>query len=139
MKPAARRDGVGDVGELVGTVDGDEVSENGGLDEIGVQFGYPVDLVRTHDCEESHANHLRLRFFDDGNPPEHVAVLGELLLHGLEEEQVDVIDNLHVTWKEVLQERNRPLLQGLRKDSVVGVAKLEMGERVSRKGPSVDK
>ncbi|GJC79271.1 hypothetical protein ColLi_02109 [Colletotrichum liriopes] len=120
--PTPRGDAVGDVGELVGAVDVDEVLENGGLDEVGVQLSYAVDLVGTDNGQECHADHLGLRLLDNGDPAEEVSVVGEHLLDALEEEEIDVVNNLQVSGKQVLDQANGPLLQSLGKNRVVGVA-----------------
>lgn len=122
MQPAARGDAVGDVAELVWPVDGDEVLEDGGLDEVGVQFGDAIDLVRADDGDVSHADHLGLSLFDDGDAAEQVVVLGELALDVLQEGHVDLVDDLEVTGQQVLHQRDRPLLQCLGEDGVVCIA-----------------
>ena len=121
VEPSAGSDTVGDVGELVGAKDLDEVLEDGGLYEIGVQLGNTVDLVRTNNSQVSHADHLGLGLLDDGNAGKHVAILGELALDGLEEEQVDVVDELEVAGQEMLEQGDGPFLESLGKDGVVGI------------------
>lgn len=121
VEPSAGSDTVGDVGELVGAKDLNEVLEDGGLDEIGVQLSNTVDLVRTNNSQVSHADHLGLSLLNDGDATKHIAVLGELALDGLEEEQVDVVDELEVAGQEMLEQGDGPLLESLGKDGVVGV------------------
>ena len=48
--------------------------KNSGLDQVGVQFSNSIDLVRTNDSQVRHSDHLRLRFFDDRDATEHVAI-----------------------------------------------------------------
>jgi hypothetical protein len=121
VQPTARSDTVGDIGELVLTIDLDKVLENGCLDEVGVQFCYTVDLVRTNDGKESHADHLGVRFFNDRNTREHIAILGEGTLNVLQEVQVDLVDDLEVARKQVLDQWDGPFLESLCHDGVVGV------------------
>ena len=94
VQPTTRSDTVGHVGELVEPKDVDEVLENGGLDQIRVQFSHTVDLVRPDNSEERHANHLGLRLFNNRDSAQKVTVFGEGPLHSLEEEEVDVVDDL---------------------------------------------
>lgn len=124
VKPTTGSDAVGHVGELVRTVNLHKVFEDSCLNEVRVQLSDTVDLVRSDNGQEGHPYHLRLGFLNDGNSPEHVSVLGERLLHRLEEVEIDFIDNLQMSGEEVLHQTNRPLLQSLREDGVVGVAKL---------------
>lgn len=132
VEPSAGSDTVGDVGELVRTKDLNEVLEDGGLDEIGMQLSNTVDLVGTNNSQVSHANHLGLRLLNDGDAGKHIAVLGELALDALEEEQVDIVNELEVARQEMLEQGDGPLLEGLRKDGVVGVT-----ESVSDDVPSL--
>lgn len=124
VEPSARSDTVGHVGKLVGAVDADKVLEDGGLDEIRVQLSDTVDLVGANNGEVGHANHLGLRFLDNRDATEHVTVVGELPLHLLQKEQVDVKDDLEVAGEQVLEKSNGPLLQSLGENGVVCVAKL---------------
>jgi len=85
VQPAARSDTVGDVGEFVLTVNLDEVLEDGGLDQIRMQLGDTIDLVRAYNGKEGHADHLGVRLLDNGDTGEHVAILGEGALDVLQE------------------------------------------------------
>jgi hypothetical protein len=123
VEPATGGDAVGDVGEAVWAAYLHEVFEDGGLDEVRVKFSDTVDLVRTDDGEVGHTDDLWLGLLNNRDTGEKLAILGELLLDGLEEEQVNVVDDLQVTRKQVLDKWNRPLLQSLRKDGMVGVRK----------------
>jgi len=61
-----------------------------------VDLGDTVDHVRAHDGQMSHANHLHSALLDDRHAAQAVVVSGEAALDGLEEEQVDIKDDLHV-------------------------------------------
>jgi hypothetical protein len=140
VQPSARCNTIGDVCELIGSVDLHKVLEDGGLDEIRVQFSHTVDLVGAYQGEVGHADHLRLGFFDNRNAAEQFAVAGKVALDELEEIQVYVIHYLlesqstvalekdgarktyKVTGKKVLHQWDRPLLKRLRQDGMVGVA-----------------
>ena len=94
MQPSPWSDTVGDVGELVRSVDLDKVLEDSGLDQIGVELSHTIHLVRTDDSQVCHANHLWLRLLDDRNSSKHVSVLGEASFDLLEEVQIDLVDDL---------------------------------------------
>ena len=67
VKPATRGDTVGDVHEPVRSVDIYKVFEKSGLEEIRVQLSHTVDLVRSNDCQISHAHHLGVRLLNNGD------------------------------------------------------------------------
>lgn len=121
MQPSAWGDAVGDVREAVSSEDLDKVLEDRSLDEIRMELSDSINLVRTDNGQISHADHLGRRFLDDGNAGKQLTLLWELTLHSLEEEEVDIIDDLQMSWEQVLEQWNGPLLQRLRKNSVVGV------------------
>lgn len=122
VQPSARGDSVGDIRESISSENLDKVLEDRGFDEIRMELGDSIDLVRTDNGQISHTDHLGSRFLNNGDASEQLALLWELALHSLEEEKVDIIDDLQVSRKEVLEQWNGPLLQRLRENSVVGVA-----------------
>lgn len=124
VQPATGCDSVCYVCEFVGPVDCNKVLEDGGLDEVGVKLCHAVDLVGADDGEERHAHHLGLGFFNDGYAAEDVSVVGEGLLHGLQEIQVDVVDDLEVAREQVLDEADGPFLKSFREDRMIGISKL---------------
>lgn len=65
---------------------------------------------------------MRTPTLDERHSRKAVAVTGPSLLHSLEELVVDIVDDLHVSRQEVLDERDGPLLQSFGQDGVVGVA-----------------
>ena len=121
MKPSSWSDSISNVNKFIRAKDSDKVLENCGLDEIRVELSYTVDLVRPNNCKECHPDALGLAFLNDRHLREQFTVSRELLLNTLQEEQVDVVDYLHVAWKQVLHEGDRPLLKSFRKNGVVGV------------------
>lgn len=125
VQPSSRRNAVGDIGKLVGPINGNKVLENGRLDEVGVQLGNTVDLVRTYNGQEGHADHLGLRLLNNRDAAQNVAVIREGLFHLLQEIQINVKNNLEVSGEQVLDQADGPLLKSLGEDSVVGVAKLK--------------
>lgn len=91
VQPSSRCDTIGNICELVRSVDLHKVLENCRLDEIGVEFGHTVHLVRANQSKVGHANHLRIRLLDDRDTPEHIAILREVTLNILQEVKVDVL------------------------------------------------
>ncbi len=134
VQPSSRGDPVGHVGKLVRAVDFDKVLENGGLDQVRMQFGHPVHFLTSNDRQISHSHHLRLRFLDDRDRRQQVAPVGDFLLHHLEELHVDLVDDLEVPREQILHQGHRPLLQGLRKDGMIRVSK-GVGHNAPRLGP----
>lgn len=122
MQPSARGNAVGDIREAVSSENLDKVFENRSLNEIRMELGDSIDLVGTNNGQVSHADHLRARLLDDGDAGKQLALLWELTLHSLEEEKVDIINDLQMSWQEVLEQWNRPLLERLGENSVVSVA-----------------
>lgn len=64
LEPAARRDTIRDIGELVCAEDVHEVLENGRLDEIRVKLSHPINLVRTNNykmTQSEQPNHTTVR------------------------------------------------------------------------------
>ena len=49
-----------------------------------------------NDGQISHTDHLGPRFLDDGDSCQKITVIGKLLFHILQEEQIDVVDDLKV-------------------------------------------
>ena len=102
-----------------------------------------IDLVRANYRKEGHSDKLRLALLDNGDSGKQFSVLvtwlaspplgymqeytsaytRESLLNGLQEKEIDIIDNLQVSRKQVLHKSNRPFLQCLRKHRVVGISK----------------
>ncbi len=126
VQPTSWCDSVRDVRELIRSKDLDKVLENGSLDQIRMKFSDTVDLVGTDNSQESHANHFWLGLFDDRNASQEFPILWELALHSLQEIQVDLVDDLQMSWKQVLEQWYRPLLQRLGEDSMIRVS--ELGE-----------
>ena len=124
VQPSARGNTVGDIGELVGAIDLDEILEDGGLDKIGVKLGHTVHLVRANDSKECHPDHLGLRLLNNGNPREEITVIGELLLYLLQEVEVNIIDDLEMSGKEMLDQAYRPLFKSLRENGMICVTEL---------------
>lgn len=121
QEPAARGNAVGHIREKVAALVLDKVAEDGSLKKLAVQLGDTVDFERANNGEVGHADKLAVALLDDGHAPDTVNVAREALGDVVEEVQVDHVDDLQVAGQEVLEERNRPLFEGLGKNGVVGV------------------
>lgn len=71
---------------LIGTLDLDKVGQEIALDEVRVELGDTIDLVRADDGEEGHADLLRVALLDQADLGELAAVVRVLLLDRLEPE-----------------------------------------------------
>ena len=125
----ARRHPVGDVAEafrphLV------EVLEHAGLQQLRVQRRHPVDRVAAHRGQMRHPDALAVVLADQRHPPHPVLVTGEALAHLLEEPLVDLVDQFQVPRQRLTEDAQRPGLQRLGQQGVIGVA-----ERAHRQIP----
>lgn len=88
---------ISDVLELAGSIEVNKVLHNRRPDEFTVKLGNSIDLVATNAGQVGHAYVLRVTFLDERHSGKAFAVFGEFLLDLLQEVQVDVEDDLHVT------------------------------------------
>lgn len=65
VQPSSWGDAVGFVLELFGTIKLGKITENGGANEVRVDFRHPVDRVTSDDGQMSHANVLGISFLND--------------------------------------------------------------------------
>ena len=117
-KEATVRDAVGLVVELLGR-QGIEVLEHDVLDDVGVDLGHAVDAMAADHGQVGHAN---LAVPQDGGLAQ---TLLPALLRGVERlvpTTADLVDDLVHAGEELGERADRPLLQGLGQDGVVGVA-----------------
>lgn len=85
---------------------------------------YPSDTIdgmRPHNGQMRHVHSFLSVFLHQRHPPQPIQIPRPLLLHLLQVQQVYVVDDLQVPGQDRLQHGNRPPLQGLRKNGVVGV------------------
>lgn len=69
------------------------------------------------------ASLLPKAFLDDGQAGDAIPIVAQLGLELLQESPVDVKDDLHVPWQQFFQETDRPFLQCLWQNGVVGKRK----------------
>jgi hypothetical protein len=106
------------------------------LQDIRVDGGDAVDILGGHDGQDGHADVLLavVRLLDDGELADLLPVVPELGPDRLQEPPVDVIDDLRVPRQQLFEHGDRPLLQRLGQDRVVGkVAHLR--DEIPRLGP----
>jgi hypothetical protein len=98
------------------------------LEDLRVDGSDAVDGVRADDAEVSHVDSFLAVLLDQRHAAQPVHVTGELLLDLLQEQVVDVVDDLHVPGKDVLQHGARPALKRLRQHRVVCVGARALGD-----------
>ena len=125
---AARRDAVGDVGELVRPERG-EVGQHVVAQQLGVQLGDAVDLGASDGGEVRHAHTLLGVFGDHRHAAGADLVAGEGLADLLEELVVDPVDDLQVARQQAAEQLHRPDLQRLGQQGVAGVGEALPGDR----------
>ena len=76
---------------------------------------HAIDRVAADNGEMRHAHHLHPAFFNQRQGLLCRRVAWPLRFHLLEKAFVDFENDLQVTWKNLLEEADAPLLQGLRK------------------------
>ena len=127
-QPAAERDAVGLVDNAVG-VDPVEVAEDRLLHEVGVQRRHAVDASRPEEGEVAHPHVAGLVLLDQRDVGEQclVGVAGRALR--VEVQRVDEVDDLHVARQQSLHQRDRPALERLGQQRVVGVVEHRRRDR----------
>ena len=128
---AARRDAVGHVVEPLRPQLG-EVVQHGLLQQRRVQRGDAVDGVAADGREVRHAHVLVAGLVDQRHPRDARVVAGIALPHLVEEAAVDLVDDLEVARQQAPEQRQRPGLERLGQQRVVGV-----GERALRDVPGL--
>eukprot|EP00047_Mylnosiga_fluctuans_P003292 m.228426 g.228426 ORF g.228426 m.228426 type:complete len:867 (+) comp11740_c0_seq1:45-2645(+) len=120
QQPAARRDAVGLILELLGP-QLEEVLERGVLKNLGVQAGDAVDGVAADDREVRHVDGLLAVLVDQRHAVAALDVAREDRDDVVKMAAIDLVDDHQVARQHALQQRHRPALEGLGQDGVVGV------------------
>ena len=131
QQPAPRRDAVGLVAEPLGKHLG-QILDRRRAQQLGVDRGHAVGAVRADDGQVGHADVLARAFLDQAHARDAALVAGEAGPHVIEQAAVDLVDDLQVTRQQHLEPGDRPLLQRLRQQRVVGV-----GQRPLRQVPGL--
>lgn len=97
------------------------------LEDLRVDGSNAIDGMRADNAEVSHVDSLLAVLLDQRHAAQPVHVAGELFLDLLQEQEVDVVDDLHVPGQNVLQHGARPALERLRQHRVVCVGARALG------------
>ena len=119
-QPAPRRDTVGHVGETFRPQAG-EVGKDGLDQQVGVQRRHAVDLVAADNGQVGHAHPAFAVFVDQRQACQEPVVARPVQGRRLQELLVDAKDDLEVAWQHMLHQADRPGLQCLGHQGVVGV------------------
>ncbi len=119
--PAPRRHAVGFVAELL-RPHFIEVLEDVALEELRVQGGDAVDGMAADTGEVRHAHVALAAFVDDGHAGDARLVAEIANPHLVEEVRVDFIDDLQQPRQHAAEHFDRPALQGLRQQRMIGIA-----------------
>jgi len=125
--PTTRSDTVGDVDDLL-RPQLVEVVEGLVPQDLAVDGSDTVHLVRANDGKVGHTDALGIALLDDGKVgnllvvEEGSTILVLLGAEEVDEVEVDVVDDLQVTRKQILEHGNGPGLKSLGKNGVVGVS-----------------
>ncbi len=105
-----------------------EVLEHTGFQQVRVQRGDTVDGVAADRGQVRHPNVLAAVLADQRHPADALLVAGEPGAHLVEEPPVDLVDDLEVAGQRLGEHLQRPLLQRLGQQGVVGVAERRHGD-----------
>ena len=120
-QPAARRDAVRDVHELL-RPELVEILEERFLENLRVELGDAVDGGAGHKAHVGHADVALAVLVDERHSLQALDVAGIHRGNLLEETPVDFVDDLQVAREDALHHRDGPLFERLGEDGVVGVA-----------------
>ena len=119
-QPAARADPVGLGVEPVGE-DLVEVPKLPLLEELGVELRDAVDGVGSDDGDVGHPDPALARLLDQRHPAQPIPIPHVGQRDVAEKAMVDLVDQLEVAGQQGAEHVDRPLLEGLRQQGVVGV------------------
>ena len=125
--PTARRDAVGLVAELL-RPQLVEILENVALQKLGVQCGHAIDGMAADAGQVCHAHIALVGLLDDRHAPDALVVAQKAHPHLLEELRVDVVDDLQVPRQHAAEYLERPPLERLGEERVVGVGERSAGD-----------
>ena len=89
--------------------------------QLGVNGGHAVGAVRADDRQIGHADLPLGAFLDQADALDASLVAGEAAPDVIEQAPVDLVDDLQVARQHHLEPRQRPFLQRLGQQRVVGV------------------
>ncbi|CSB33654.1 Uncharacterised protein [Vibrio cholerae] len=97
-----------------------------------MQRRYAVHRIRADHTQVGHAHHAVEAFFDDRELLLFRHITRPFGTHLLQETVVDLVNDLHVTWQQALDQRLTPRFQCFWQQSVVGVSKSVRTDRPRR-------
>ena len=127
QEPAPRRHAVGLVVEAAGELLG-QVAQHGRPEQLRVERGDAVGAVRADDGQVGHADPLLGHLLDQADAADPVLVAGVARAHVVEEAAVDLVDDLEMPGQADLEEGDRPGLQGLGQQGMIGVGERPDGQ-----------
>ena len=127
QEPAPRRHAVGLVVEAAGELLG-QVAQHGRPEQSRVERGDAVGAVRPDDRQVGHPDPLLRLLLDQADAADAVLVAGVARAHVVEEAAVHLVDDLEVPGQADLEEGDRPGLQGLGQQRVIGVGERPDGQ-----------
>ena len=120
MQPAAEGYAVGDIDDPAGK-HAVQVTKHRHPHQVGMQRRDAVDPVRAEERQVAHAHAPALVLIDDRHRRQQPVIVGKFAPHGAEMQRVDQVDDLHVARQQPFHQWNRPDLQRLGQQRVVGV------------------
>src|SRR5262245_55026066 len=89
---------------------------------------HAVRAVTPNHGEMGHAHLARWLVLDETHAPDAIAVSWVAAPDVVEEAAIDLVDDLQMPWDQHLEQLDRPLLEGLREQGVVGIREGTYGE-----------
>ena len=127
QEPAPRRHAVGLVVEALGKQVG-QVLHGHGTQQARMDGGDAVGAVRAHDGEVGHPDVAIAALLDEAHLPGALALVGKPRPHLIQETLVDIQDDLEMARQHQLEPSQRPFLQRLGQQRVVGVGERAPGD-----------
>ena len=119
-QPAAEGDAVGLVGDAAG-IEMVEIVEHGLLHQVGMHRRDAVDAVRADEGQLSHPHPAAGPLVDQRHRGAEIDVAGAALVGQRQMRDVDAVDDFEMARQQPLEQFDRPGLQRLRQQRVVGV------------------
>ncbi len=100
-----------------------EVAHDAGLQQVGVEGGDSIDGEAADGGEVGHTHGAAATVIDQGHPLLPPVVVREAFTYFIHEAAIDLVDDFQVTRQQSPEHRQRPGLEGLRKQGVIRVRK----------------
>ena len=126
--PASRRHAIGLVLEFLGP-QLVEIAQHVGLQQLRVQRRHAIDGMAAHAGQVRHAHIALAALVDQRHARQALLIAQEADAHGVEEARIDLVDDLQVSRQHAAEQVQRPALQRLGQQRVVGVGEGARGDR----------